>query len=911
MSDGADKGRSVADIIAGACERERAGQSHGEAGSEIRKLMDARRRAVALEYARGDIAAERLSATVDEALAALFRAGAAAHGEAAAKLALVAVGGCGRGLLAPYSDIDLLFLHGGDEAKAKPLIEFMLQPLWDAKLDIGHSVHKAERAVRFAEKDMTARTAYLDARLLAGDTKLFRDFRQRFETLRKQTKRKFIEAKIAERDERYRRSETGRYLSEPDLKEGKGGLRDLHFMRWIWKYAYDADVADPKAKRRVFAADEMGAFRQAERFLWSVRVQLHALKGRAEEKLGFDLQPALADKLGFNDRGDMTAPERLMRRYFMNAMEVGRLSRIFMARLDEEREIERLSPRALKPLPKSLARDEAGDKPNLRLHVGRLHFQNAARARKDPRDSFRLFRAFAKRPDLDFHPEALAIAAASARFVSAEVRDDPVTAKLFVSALTEAKEPAKLLRVMAETGLLGAYLRAFGKTIGRVEYGLYRRYSVDETVYRSIGVLAEIDRGEADDAHPIASEILAKTANRARYYIALLLHELGWGMKGASVETVEHDIARIAHRLGLADDAPLIGWAAARHRLMQETVERRDLSEDATIERFAHLVGTRERLDLLLVLAVCHQRVVAAYSWDDWTRRRIAFLYDNALALLEDGAAGLARKREAAAREARKTLGGDLSGGDADRPNRQLTELPATFLRTAEPDLVARVVDLMRAADGEGAPAAVSARLREGEIEAVVYADDRPGLLADLAGAVASAGASVRSVQVMTAHAKAVDIFSVQSIEGGPVADTEIVKRLHAKLLEAAQSTPKKPPSFSRRIGDRRAMFAVAPAVRLDAETSPASLIVEAEGRDRPGLLYDLCAAIAELSLSIASAHVATYGARAVDAFYVRDKAGRKVTDEARLKALEARLLAALDGPRDGGASRTPLTGRT
>ncbi len=907
MNDAGDRGRSVADIIAGACERERAGQSHGETGAALKKIVDARRRSVVLEYARGDIAAGRLAETIEESLAALFAAGAAIHPAAAKTLAVVAVGGFGRGLLAPYSDVDLLFLHSGEAKEAQPLTDFILYPLWDAGLKVGHAVHTPAGAVKAATQDMTARTAYLDSRLLQGDARIFRDFRQAFDNLRKRTKRPFAAAKEEERATRHARTETGRYLAEPDLKEGKGGLRDLHFMRWIHKYAHGADIADPKAKKRAFSDEDIAAFRQAERFLWSVRVQLHALRGRAEEKLSFDLQPALAERLGFSDRGDMSAAERLMRRYFMNAMEVGRLLRIFTAKLEEEREIERLSPAAIRTLPKALARDEAGDNANLRLHVGRLHFQNAARARKNPIDSFRLFRAYARRPDFAFHPEALAIVAASVRNVTAEVRDDPVIARIFLSSLTEAKDPVRLLRVMAETGLLGAYLRAFGKTIGRIEYGLYRRYAIDETVYRAIGVLHEIIGGEAEDRHPIASRILARAPDRRRYFIALLLHEIGWGMKDADTDAVERDIARIARRLGLEEDeAGLVGWAGARHRLMQETVERRDLSETASVTRFAELVGDKDRLDLLLVLGVCHQRVVAANSWDDWTRRQIAMLYESALAYLEGGEAALTVRREASAREARDEAAAHLAAQSGAERARQLERLPAAILKTAEPELIGRIADLVGAAENEGARAAVSARLRDGLIEAIVYAEDRTGLLADLAGAIAAAGASVRSVQVTTSEdGRAIDVFAAQAIEGGPAADADLVRRVHGKLLEAAQRPPSKPPAFSRRIGDRRAMFAVKTKVRLDTEASPASLVIEAEGRDRPGLLYDLCTAFAELGLGIASAHVATYGARAIDAFYVRDEKGRKPTDPARLAAIERRLKEALG---DGGAARTPLT---
>ncbi len=896
---------SIAATIAGAIERQRAGQSYGEAGLAIRTIFSDLRRMLAAEQKRGDVAAARLSNAVDETVCALFSANAS-NQRLAKKTALLAVGGFGRGALAPYSDIDLLFLHERDESAMSPLLNSVLYPLYDAGAKVGHAVHTPATAVEFAQKDMIGRTAYLDARVLAGDQSLARDFRQRFEKLRKRTKKQFFEAKTAEREDRHERSEQSRFLAEPDVKEGKGGLRDLHAMRWLYKYEYDFDIDHPRAKKKLLAKEDLSAFRRAERFLWSVRFQLHMLRGRAEEKLTFDLQPALAERLGYVARAGMSPAERLMRHYFVNAMEIGRLTRIFSAKLEEEKS--RLSPKALKILPKALLEDVSGEKPNLKLQGGRLHFENVARARKNAVDHFRLFRAFARRPDFDFHPDALAVVSSSLSAITAEARENPVIARLFLGALTEGKDRLKLLRVMAETGLLGKYIPIFAKLIGRIEYGLYRRFSVDENVFQSIGVLAEIESGAARARHPIATAIVSRRRSLAPYYIAALLYETRWATREDSDQAAEALIARTARRLGLSEaDADLAAWCAARPFVMVRTAERRNLSEPSTIARFAAFVETQERLDLLLVLSICHLRVVGAYSWDDQTRRQLSELYYGASAWLEGGNAALEARLVERAHEARAAAAERLASWPEEERSALLARLSDAFFRSLASGLVARIAGLARAAAQEKARAAVTVEPRGGIVEALVYADDRKGLLADLAGAVAAAGASVRSVQAMTTEdGKAIDIFAVQSVEGAPIEDGEAIRKLHAKLLAAALSPPRAKPSFSRRIGDKRALFAVAPEVRLDLDASAECIVVEAEGRDRPGLLYDLCAAVADLGLTIASAHIATYGARAVDAFYVKETDGSKPSGAARLKAIEARLLAAL---ADGGAGANPLGG--
>lgn len=884
----------IANLIAAACERQRAGQSYGEAGGVLKSIVEQRRRSAVNDFARGDVAAEKFGQAMNEAVAALFAAGARAYPEAAKKLNLAAVGGFGRGLLAPYSDIDLLFLHASSEKEFRPLLDYILYPLWDAGLKVGHAVHTPGSAVDSARGDLVTRTAYLDSRPIAGAPELYADFHKRFEKLRKGTKASFAAAKRKERDDRHERSEQSRFLAEPDLKEGKGGLRDLHLIRWLYKYEYDCAIDDPKAVKKLFSAEDMKAFKKCERFLWSVRVQLHGLSRRGDEKLSFDVQPALADRLGYADRRDMTAAERLMRHYFVNAMEVGRLTRIFSAKIEEEHL--RLSPKALKVIPKALLKDEAGEKANLKLTYGRLNFDNAAKARRNPVDLFRLFRAYAKRPDLDFHPDALAIVTASTAAVTSEARRDPVIARLFLATLTEAKDPVETLRVMAETGLLGKFIPSFGKIIGRIEFGLYRRFSVDENVFQSIGVLAAIERGKAEAMHPIATGIVAGWKEKATLYVAALLHETAWSMRGEGVEACERLVARIARRLGLApQEADLAGWAAARHLVMALTAERRNLADPQAIARFAAMAGDQRRLDLLLVLSVCHFRVVGPYSWDDWTRRQLSELYYGASAWLAGDDAALEARLAERAREARAASAKLLSGWSARARDAFLAGVSDAMFRAADPAMIARIADLARAAAEEGANAAVAARLAEGDIEAIVYADDRTGLLADLAGAVAASGASVRFVQVMTTEAgKAIDIFGVQSIDGEPIKDAELVRRVHAKLLAAAKAPPLRPFEPSRRIGDRRGIFDVAPVVRLDLDASEQSLVVEAEGRDRPGLLHELTAALAELGVTIVSAHVSTYGARAVDAFYLQDAPGYKITDKRRQQSIERRLLGVL-----------------
>ncbi len=883
---------SLEEQIAAATAAERAGQAHGATGKVLKHaLLDLRRKTMR-DVVRGDRIAAKLSKGVDEIVRTLFKLSKEGISE---EIAVCAVGGYGRSELAPFSDIDILFLHKPQvEQSLRDTLNRLLYPLWDSGAKLGYAAHTPASAVAFAKSDMIARTAYLDARYLCGAKDIYDEFHASFDKLRKKTVPEFVTAKLEEQAARQAQFFETRYLVEPDVKEGKGGLRDLQTIHWLYKYAYGDELGSKKALDKIMGATERQALIKAERFLWSVRAHLHELRGRADEKLTFDVQPEIAARLGYADRTNMAAAERLMKHYFVNAVEVGRLTRVLCTRLEEERS--KHLPRLPKLLPRDLQKDEAPGKPNLRIRNGRLDFESAAKARRQPRDLFRLFRAYGKQPKLDFHPDALAIVAEQVPSVTLEVRRDPHIASLFAGILTNSQDPVRVLRIMTETGLLGKYIPAFGSIVGRIDYGLYRRFTLDEHVLRCVGLLSQIDRGEVQNDHPIATQIIRNAENPLLYYYGVLLHESRWSLKENSVDACEKLVARVTRRLGLNDEeVALASWAAARHLLLVRTAERRNLTEAHAISAFAQSVGSRARLDLMLVLSVCHLRVVGLASWDEMTRRRLSELYDAAALWFEHGPDALVKKLNDRAVLVRREAASRLTGWAEVEKQAFLDRLDDSMMRSLDPDIIVRFAMLARAAEADAASSAVVVTPRDGDLEAIVYTDDRPGLLADLAGAVASTGMSLRTVQALTTmDGKAIDIFIIQSPDGSPVEGPEQSSRLHQSLLSAAGAHPEKPPKLRRRLGDRREIFSVTPDVRIEADASKEATVIEAEGLDRPGLLYELTQAIAKEGATIASAHISTYGERAVDAFYLQTAAGQKLQDAAALERIKKALLGVL-----------------
>lgn len=884
---------SVYDAIAGAVAADRAGQAHGAAGKALKTAASELLMRTMTDETRGDRIAARLSAGVDSFIKALF---SAVVGDSGPPLAVCAAGGFGRRALAPYSDVDLLFLHDpAFEDDLEETLNALLYPLWDSGLKLGYAVHTPQSAVAFVKDDLTARTAYLDARFICGARAVFDEFAAGYDKLRKRTRTQFVAAKLKEQDERQAKAFETRYLVEPDVKEGKGGLRDLQTIGWIYKYVYGGDIGKNAAIDKVLGKKERRALKKTERFLWSVRAHLHDLRGWADEKLTFDIQPEVAARLGYADRADMSAAERLMKHYFVNTVEVGRLTRILCARLEEERA--KRQPRLPKLLPRALLEDEARGRPNLRLRHGRLDFESAAKARRTPRDFFRLFRAYGKNPKYDFHPDALAIVSEQTPLVTSEVRKDPAVAALFNGILTQSKDPTRVLRIMTETGLLGKYIPAFGSIVGRIDYGLYRRFTLDEHVLRCVGVLTKIRRGKEKAAHPIATEIMTRADKPLVFYLAVLLHESVWTVKDRSAGACEKLVQRITRRLGLTrEDAALVGYAVARYGALVRTAARRNLADVRAVSGFAKTVGDHARLDLILVIAVCHLRIAGPQSWGDITRRQLAALHQGAAVWLDGGDAALARRLKQRADAARAEVVKRLADWDEAARKAALARLTDDMLVTLGPDRIVRFARLAQAADADGVASAVMVSPRDGDLEATIYTDDRPGLLADLAGVIAGAGLGVRAVRALTAgDGKIVDIFIVHAPDGAPpLEEGDMARRLHAALLAAAKAPPEAKPLLRRRMDDRRSLFTVEPEVRIEGGDLDDAVIVEAEGLNRPGLLYELASALSECGVAIASAHIATYGERAVDAFYLQTPEHEKVADPQLLARIEERLLKTL-----------------
>ncbi len=884
-----------------------------KAALEILKQALFRGRMIAkerLENGAGGIETARLlSGVTDEVVSALwdfttvhiFRARNPTEGE---RLALMAVGGYGRGTLAPFSDIDLLFVRPYKQtAHAESVIEYMLYALWDLGFKVGHASRTIDECVKLAREDFTIRTSILEARRLCGDEALAAELMRRFQTeVVKGTGAEFVAAKLKERDERHARAGASRYMVEPNVKEGKGGLRDLNTLFWIAQYLRPGEPIETVMRLEMFDGREVRTFIRAFDFLWAVRSHLHFATGRPEERLTFDLQPEIARRMGYGDRGDAPAVERFMRRYFLFAKEVGSLTRVFAAKLEADQV--KTAPKGIsRLLPTRRPKKTPLDEPGFHEVSGRLAVDGPETFERDPVNLLRLFR-IADRRNLDLHPDAFTAASRATPLITSAVRRDRHAAKVFLDVLARGRDPQRTLTLMTEAGVLGRYIPEYGRIVAQMQFNMYHSYTVDEHTLRAIGVIADIAAGRFAEDHPLSTQIMPLIDDREALFLAMLLHDTGKGGAGGQELAGARAARSACERLGVErSKIELVAWLVEHHLVMSDYAQKRDISDPRTVSDFAGIVQTPERLRLLLVLTTADIRAVGPGVWNGWKGQLMRELYGATEAIFRGGrgsdtAAALKRYHENAAYDARVRMSradpAAEAWGDAMED--------AYFSAFSDAEVLTHAALSRRARENGGAAAEGRVRTDLNASEVAVAATDRPRLFVDLAEAITQSGANVVGARVYTSRAgQALDVFYVQDATGQPYGGTtpKALVRLTEALEGAARGEPAR--AETRRPGDlgRTAAFSITPTVMLDNDASETSTVIEASGRDRPGLLAALARTISDAGLSILSAHIDGYGERAVDAFYVVGADGGKIADARKRNALKTALMSALTDAED------------
>nr|WP_303827332.1 [protein-PII] uridylyltransferase [Asticcacaulis taihuensis] len=839
---------------------------------------------------------EVVSALWDFTLTHVYRARNPTEGE---RLALLAVGGYGRGELAPYSDLDLLFLRAWKETShSESVIEFILYTLWDLGLKVGHSSRTVDETLKYVRSDHTIMTAVLEHRLIAGDAELAQNLEDRLtHDGLKSHAFDFVASKLEERDQRHVKTGTTRFVVEPNVKEGKGGLRDLHTLYWIAKFLAGGSGKDSEVLDLILTDKERRIFMRAFDFLWKVRIIMHTAAGRGEERLTFDLQPEVARRMGFIDREGEPNVERFMRRYFVVAKEVGALTRTFCTKLETQQ---------AKPLARLSSLIQSGimnltraDHPGFIVTNGRLSVNSPDIFQKSPVAMFMLFK-MADRLELDLHPDAFTAIARNLDLVTPSLRRNPEAARLFLDLLVRGKDPYKTLSMMSETGLLGRYIPEFGRIVAQTQFNMYHAYTVDEHTLRAIDIIHGIDTGAYKEDHPLSSVIMPQVTDKESLYLAMLLHDTGKGNELGQEVGGEIAARKACERLGIEDwKIDQVAWLVRHHLVLSDYAQKRDVSDPETVAAFAHIVETPERLRLLLILTVADIRAVGPGVWNAWKGQLMRDLFDATESAFRGGrgpdAVASVREDLQQRAHARRI---QLSENDADMAA-WLETMDESYLFSFSPEDIKNHAVLVRNANGAPAVALRIDTVRNATAFSI-SAEDRTGLFADLARCFANLGGNVVGAQVFTsATGQALDVFYVQDSTGKPFAHDDLPRQKHAQTALEAAANGRLPEALTWKspFAARTAAFAIAPTVVFDDDSNANVTIIEVSGRDRPGLLADIVEVMAKQHVDIASAHIDCYGERAVDAFYVADHYRKAQLAGGLKQTLKKQLLAVLDKP--------------
>ncbi|MEP5155553.1 [protein-PII] uridylyltransferase [Planktotalea sp.] len=805
------------------------------------------------------------------------------------RIALIAVGGYGRGEMAPQSDVDLLFVTPYKVTPwAESVIESMLYILWDLRLKVGHASRTIRDCIRLGGEDFTIRTSMLELRFLTGEQSLSDSLEEQlWAELFSGTTREFIEAKLEEREIRHEKQGGQRYVVEPNIKEGKGGLRDLQSLFWIAKYVHGVQDVAELVSVNVFTEEDLATFEDAECFLWAVRGHLHLIAGRPMEQLTFDLQVEVASQMGYVDVNGRRGVEIFMQDYFRHATAVGDLTRIFLTKL------EAIHAKSAPLLMRIFRRKPRMKAPYTVVH-GRLTIGDSEAFLSSGLNILKLFEE-ALRTGLLLHPDAMLLVKANLHLIDDKMRETPEARRIFLDLMLKHGNPERSLRRMNELGVLSAFIPEFEPIVAMMQFNMYHHYTVDEHTIQCIKNLAEIERGELEEELPVSTEILTKDINRRVLYVAMLLHDIGKGRPEDHSILGAKIVRKVAPRLGLNKaDTDTAEWLVRYHLLMSDMAQKRDIADPRTVRDFAKAVQNVKRLDLLTVLTVCDIRGVGPDTWNNWKAVLIRALYRQTRYALENGLEDLNREQRGA--DAKRALRAAL-------PDWSKKDLKTETSRHYPPywqglHVTAHVIfaNLLRSIVDDEISFDIHPDEDRDATRVCFAMADHPGIFSRLSGALALVGANVVDARSFTSNdGYATAAFWIQDGEEGPYESARIprLKQMIEKTLsgEVVATTAI---AGRDKIKKRERAFKVPTHITFDNEGSEIYTIIEVDTRDRPGLLHDLTRCLSSMNVYISSAVIATYGEQVVDTFYVKDMFGLKFHAESKQRTLEAKLREAI-----------------
>jgi [protein-PII] uridylyltransferase len=880
-------------------------------GAVARAYLDSIRAELAERHFAGASGGEivaAMTAAMDDMIRALFRYADAEHARRSPKLnqkiTVVARGGYGRGELNPQSDVDLLFLHDYKRGPyAEIVTEIMLHTLWDAGLTVGHAVRTAKECVRLANDDLKEKTALLDARFLCGDEKLYAELDKLLVTnVLNRNQDNFFKIKLEESRKRHAQYGDSIYLLEPQIKEGEGGLRDLHTAMWLAKVKYKVHSLEELVQKAVITEPEAAEVIEARDFLWRVRNSLHFLSGRHFDQITFEMQERIEPMLGFRPEEGQAAGAALMRAYYQYAATIHRFAEGLIARVTENSPGGRFFRRA--PIRK--IRHGVIVQQTLLSVVDPDFFKD------DPLNLVTIY-ADCQAHGVSLSGSAYQLVRDSLGLIDDKVRRDPHVSAALMKILSGRQRVAETLEAMHLSGVLGAIIPEFGNLYARVLHDLYHIYTVDRHSLVAVRELERLRSGEFKDQTPLLTEVARELDRLPLVFLALLLHDIGKGHGHDHHERGASLTAEVSERLGLdSEEIDLVVFLVRNHLMMSQVAQKGDLDDHTTVEEFARAVGSIDRLKALYLLTYADMRAVAPKVYNNWRDMLLSDLYMRALKVLEQGdreAADPARRLATVKDGVREIL--LAASAPSAEVEAFLKEMPDRYFFTVPEADIQLHFDLMRRLSDR----ALVCRIRhfpELEFtEFIVVTRDRPGLFSMIAGALTANNLNILSARITTrTNGIAMDVFRVSHQMGASSMAMEDERWLRVERdlervitgeqdIAALVATAQKVQTAGRRF-----VRHVPTEVTVDNRTSEQFTVIDVFTQDRVGLLFAITHTLFKLGLLIHLARISTNADQALDVFYVSDRDGRKITDLDRMRELRATLLEkAEQNPGEGVAA--------
>ena len=847
---------------------------HAHDPEQIRKQLEENRRYIQEMFdvgASGQEMAQALSDRTEVLLCKLWRQLAP---ELIGRVELVSVGGFGRGELAPGSDLDLWFLFpaGADKAEMENVQPF-LYAVWDMGLKIGYAVRTVRECVAAMREDWNTATAAMEARLIFGRGELFCSLQKNITNFFRRRRQQFVQAKLEEMKQRHTRTGKTAFLMEPDIKEGIGGLRDIQTLFWLAKAWYGVAGGGNLVGSGALSIRERQQLLSADDFLWRCRIGLHLHQGRARDRLSFEQQALLAERMGY--RSDKRpAVEHFMKDYFRHAGRVVRLSGMITMHFHEL-----LNPRVFG---RSHAIEHGLTEVNERIEIG-----HEAVFREQPLRLLQVFR-MAQQGHRNLSSGVLRRIRADVLLIDDELRQMPEAYAVFMEILRHRRNVAWAVKAMNDTGVLGRFIPAFRRVVGLGQFNRYHAYTVDEHTIRAVAEARNFKHGLRECRTPLASEVMARITRPELLYLALIFHDIAKGMEGDHSE-VGAEIARdFCHKAGLDRKAcQLVPWLVEHHLTMALTSQRYDISDPKVVGDFADQMEHRERLDYLYCLTVADIAAVGPQVWTVWKGSLLADLYHaTAQALLGDrtiGEGGLERIERH--RQAALAL---VPPDDRAQAEAGLAKLPTGIVRHLSEHRLALVARFLGGCAQQDRVETVVDHDHGGTM-VMIHSRSRNGLFAALAGVFSSCGMSVVAAQGFDMDdGNIIDIFLVQNMDGSIPDEASDLTRLRARITKVLTSDPLPPHRSARRWKVHVLMRQVTPTVRLLPQASTHYSVVEVTAADRPGILADLAVAINRCRMRIHGAQISTFGERLVDVFFLERMDGAPLDRESRDRLFDA-----------------------